>query len=272
MQSHRIISGLTILMMVVLVGVGYLLVAQPQLAAASTANDSLTTVNGQIASSQATIAQLKIQEKKLPSLKAQVAKLRHSIPVDADISAYIDALNALAGSTGVSISGIKIDPAMAYIPPTPPVGAVAPAPAAGGSTPSPTPGASTAPVAPATPTAWTPTTDPLISAANFVAIPVTITTDGEWPATQAFISGLQSGSRLFLVTGITTSIASAATGTAGITAVIAGYVYVLLDPKGAALDKQDVPATPTPTATATSTATPNPSGSSTPTPTTSPTP
>jgi hypothetical protein len=273
MQSHRIISGLTILMMLVLVVVGYLLVAQPQLAAANTANDSLTTVNGQIASSQATLAHLKIQQKKLPSLKAQVAKLRLSIPVNADISAYIDALNALAGSTGVSISSIKVDTALPYIPPAAPVGAVAPA-AGGSATPSPTPSASTAPVAPVAPTAWSPTTDPLITAANFVAIPVTVTTSGEWPATQAFIKGLQTGTRLYLVTGITTSVATAATGTGGITAVITGYIYVLLDPKGAALDKHSGTASPTPTPTPTPTVSvsPNPSGSSTPTPTTSPTP
>ena len=175
MQSHRIISGLTILMMVVLVAAGYLLVAQPQLAAASTADQSLTTVNGQIASSQATIAHLKIEKKKLPSLKSQLAKLRQSIPSGAEISAYIDALNALARSTGVAITGIKVDSAVAY---TPPVVLAPVAPAAGAATPSPTPTASAAPAAPVAPTGWAPTTDPLITSANFVAIPVTITTIG----------------------------------------------------------------------------------------------
>jgi len=271
MQSHRIISGLTILMMVVLVVAGYLLVAQPQLAAASTANDTLTTVNGQIASSQATIARLKIEQKKLPSLKAQLAKLRQSIPLQAEISAYIDSLNALAGSTGVAITGIKVENAVAYVPPVV-LAPVTPAAGAGAATPSPTPTASAEPTAPATPTAWAPTTDPLITAANFVAIPVTISTTGEWPATQAFINGLQRGSRLYLVTGIETSVASADTGSGGITAVINGYVYVLLDPKGAALDKKGGSATPTPTPTPTVSTSPNPSGSSTPTPTTSPTP
>ena len=269
MQSHRIISGLTILMMVVLVAAGYLLVAQPQLAAASTANQSLTTVDGQIASSQATIARLKIEEKKLPSLKSQLAKLRNSIPLESEISAYIDALNALADSTGVAITAIKVDSAVAY---TAPVVLAPPAPAAGAATPSPTPTASAAPTAPVAPTAWAPTTDPLITAANFVAIPVNITTTGAWPATQSFINGLQRGSRLYLVTGISTSVASSDTGAGGITAVINGYVYVLLDPKGAALDKQNAPATPTPTPTPTVSVSPNPSGSSTPTPTTSPTP
>jgi len=269
MQSHRIISGLTILMMVVLVAAGYLLVAQPQLAAASTANESLTTVNGQIASSQATIARLKIEQKKLPSLKSQLAKLRHSIPGEADISAYIDALNALASSAGVSITAIKVDNAVAY---TPPVVLAPVAPAAGAATPSPAPSTSAAPTAPVAPTAWAPTTDPLITAANFVAIPVSITTTGAWPATQAFISGLQKGARLYLVTGIQTSVASADTGAGSITAVIQGYVYVLLDPKGTALAEKDGTSSPTPTPTPTVSVSPNPSGSSTPTPTTSPTP
>src|SRR4051794_6487318 len=117
MQSHRILSGLTILVMVVLVAAGYLLVAQPQLSAAGAAGEQLTKVNSQIATTQATIAALRAEQKKLPTLKAQLASLRTSIPNDAQVSAYIDNLNALAGATGVAITGLKVDSAEAYKPP-----------------------------------------------------------------------------------------------------------------------------------------------------------
>jgi Tfp pilus assembly protein PilO len=279
MQSHRLISGATILLMVVLVVAGWFLVAQPQLAAASTANDTLTGVESQIAETQSSIVTLRSQQKDLPKLKEQLAALRTSIPESASASAYIDGLNALASTAGVTLTSISVSDAVAY---TPPVAATTPAATTGSATPTPTPtptaSASTAPVAPVAPTGWTPTSDPTITAANFVAIPVSIGTEGNWDATLAFFQGLQSGTRLFLVAGFQT-------GHSGdnpnlVDATITGYIYVLLDPKAdalAAADKKSAATatptpTPTPTATTTSTATPNPSGSSTPTPTTSPTP
>jgi hypothetical protein len=267
MQTHRILSGLTVLLMIVLVAAGYLLVAQPQLAAASAATDQLTTVNAQIANTQATISKLKTEQKKLPELKGQLAGLRQSIPNDAQVSSYINSLNDLAGSTGVSIQGLKVDSAQAYTLPVAPVVAAAPAPSA-----SPSPSASAAPVtvtAPAAPVVWAPTTDPSITAANFVAIPVSVTTEGAWSATLAFIKGLQTGARLFLVTGIDTSVNAANPN--AISASISGLIYVIIDTKGASIDVS-VTGTATASPAPTATVTPNPSGSSTPTPTTSPTP
>jgi len=260
-QSHRILSGLTILIMVALVAAGWLLVAQPQLAAASTANDQLTSVNTQVAATQVVINQLKAEQAKLPELKTQLAALRGSIPTDADLSRYIDTLNALAGSSGVTLTSIKVSPATAY---TSPVPAVA-VPAAT-ATPAPTAAASAAPAAPA---AGTPTTDITITASNFVSIPISLSTAGPQDATLAFIKGLQTGTRLFLVSGITTSLIS---GGSGINATITGYAYVLLDPSAASATTTSSGVTASPTATATPTATPNPSGSATPTPTQSPTP
>jgi hypothetical protein len=95
-----------------------------------------------------------------------------------------------------------------------------------------------------------------------VAIPVSITSLGDWNATLAFFHGLQSGTRLFLISGFNTATDS----TGVITATTTGYIYALLDPKADALRAVYDKAHPTPTVT------PNPSGSSTPTPTTSPTP
>ena len=270
MQTHRIISGLTILVMIVLVAAGYLLVAQPQLAAANTANAQLVDAQSQISTSQAALAALKNEQKKLPALKKQLKALELSIPSNIDGSAYIRGLNDLASSAGVTITAIKVEDPSAYSSP------VAAVPAAS-TTPSPSPSASASPSAAATaPVAagWTPPTDALVTASNFVDIPVTITITGTWDQSLGFIKGLQTGKRLFLVTGIVTKQADDGSG---LTTSISGFIYALIDPKAAAAEAAAekaalATATPTPTPTPTLSTSPNPSGSSTPTPTTSPTP
>ncbi len=273
MQQHRILSGLTILLMVVLVAVGWFLVAQPQLASASAANTQLAGVQSQVTATQASLVQLKGQQKELPTLRAQLAKLRLSLPETADSSAYITGINALAANAGVTISTLKLSAAVLYAPPAAPAAAAT----GGAATPSPTPSATAAaPSVPTTvPAGWTPTTNGLITSGNFIAIPVEIDTTGSWSATLAFLKGLQSGPRLFLVETLST--AQAADNSDSVLASIGGYIYVLLDPKADALDKANSStstpsATPTPTPTPTVSTSPNPSGSSTPTPTTSPTP
>jgi Tfp pilus assembly protein PilO len=276
MQTHRIISGLTIFVMVVLIAAGYFLVAQPQLAAASTANSQLVDAQSQITSAQAALVSLKNEQTKLPALKKQLQALQLSIPSDIEGSAYIRGLNDLASTAGVTITGISVSDPQAYVSPI-----VAAAPAATGTAaPTASPSASASPSPAATTPAvsgWTPTTDALITGSNFVDIPVTVTISGAFDASLNFIKGLQTGTRLFLVTGITTKQADDGSGT--VTTEVTGYIYALIDPKAAAAEAAAEKAasasptpTPTPTATATSTATPNPSGSSTPTPTTSPTP
>jgi Tfp pilus assembly protein PilO len=267
MQTHRLISGVTVLLMVVLVAAGWFLVAQPQLASASTANQSLAGVQAQSAATQATITHLVAEQKNLPALKKELAALRRSIPGGAESSAYIDGLIALAAAAGVTITEITLDDPVAYSSPVPAASTTAPAKGASAS-PSPTPSAK--PTAAPAPTGWTPPSDPRITAGNFVAIPVSVTTVGDWSTTLTFIHGLQTGQRLFLVTGITTDVE----GDGTLKAVIKGYIYVLLDPASAKIDtsKAEAALTPTPTPTPTVSTSPNPSGSSTPTPTTSPTP
>jgi len=267
MQTHRILSALTVFLMVVLVAAGWFLVAQPQLAAASTANTTLADVQSQSVATQATIKQLISQQKDLPKLTKDLAALRLSIPAGADSSEYINGLDALAAASGVTITELTLNDPVVYSSPAP----AAPAPTTGahpGATPSPTPSptATTAPVK----AGWTPPTDPRITGANFIAIPVSVTTTGDWSTTLTFLKGLQTGQRLFLITGITTELDQSGV----LKATAKGYIYVLVDPASAKIDtsKAESALTPTPTATATSTATPNPSGSSTPTPTTSPTP
>ena len=271
MQNHRILSGLTILVMVVLIAAGWFLVAQPQLAAASTANTQLTDAQSKVAATEAAIAQLKSEQKNIPSLKKALAKLKLSIPSDVKSSDYVRGLNDLAAATGVTITGITVDNPKPYTPPVDPNATPAKTP---GSTASPSPApSSSASAAPAVPTqlSWTPVTDPSITSSNFVLIPVTVSTAGDWPTSLAFIKGLQTGTRLFLVTGL--SFSHDAVHPTVLDTTITGYIYAIIDPNApAGSDASDDDATPTPTPTPTVSTSPNPSGSSTPTPTTSPTP
>ncbi|MEO6116718.1 MAG: hypothetical protein ABIP33_10060, partial [Pseudolysinimonas sp.] len=129
--------------MVVLVAAGWFLVAQPQLAAAATANESLAGVQSQSAATQATITRLIGEQKQLPALTKDLAALRLSIPAEANSSAYIDGLDALAAASGVTITELKLDDPVLY---TSPVAPVAAAPAKGATpSPTPTPTATTAP-------------------------------------------------------------------------------------------------------------------------------
>ena len=241
MQSHRILSGLTVFLMVVLVAAGWFLVAQPQLAAADTANTTLAGVRSQTAATQATITRLMGEQKELPGLTKDLAALRLSIPAGADSSAYINGLDALAAASGVTITELKLDDPVVYSSPAP---AVAVAPAAGATpspTPTPTPTATKAPVA----TGWTPPTDSRITGTNFIAIPVAVTTSGDWPTTLAFLKGLQSGQRLFLITGISTELDTSG----ALKATAKGYIYVLLDPASAKIDTAAAGASASPTPT-----------------------
>lgn len=267
MQSHRIISGLTIFVMVALVAVGYFLVAQPQLAAASTASAQLVDAQSQISTTQAALISLKEEQKKLPALKAQLKALQLSIPSDIDGSSYIRGLNELASTAGVTITSIVVTDPQAYIAPVSAAPVVTPS-----ASPSPSATPSPAATTPAV-TGWTPTTNALITGTNFVDIPVTVTVTGSFDTSLGFINGLQTGTRLFLVTGITTKQADVG---AGVTTTVTGYIYALIDPKTAAAqataEKAAAAATATPTPTATPTVTTSPSGTATPTPTQSPTP
>ncbi|RNE59223.1 hypothetical protein EEJ31_10675 [Cryobacterium tepidiphilum] len=89
----------------------------------------------------------------------------------------------------------------------------------------------------------------LVTGDNFVAIPVSVTVHGDYGHVLDFIEGLQTGTRLVLVTGFNTTGEPSAGSRGGestggvVTASISAYVYVLLDPAAAS------PAPGTPAAT-----------------------
>jgi Tfp pilus assembly protein PilO len=215
MQQHRIISLASILVMLLIPVIGWFLVAQPQLAAAATADQQRVAMEAQIAASSAIVAQLKKDSENLPELNDDLDELRTSIPAGVDPSGYIDGLDALARLSHVSITTLTVSDPTAY---TAAIDASAPVP---------TEGEDGEPVeaAPADSDSNPAiVTSPLVDSSNFVAIPVTIEIAGEWAAVLDFVEGLQTSDRLFLVTTLDT-----AHGSDGVTftATIGGFIWAI---------------------------------------------
>jgi len=250
--------------MVVVVALGLLFGIQPQLTAAVTADQQRQTVAADNATKLAQLHKLESDFKQLPVLKESLKQLAESVPSHPDLAAMISNLDALAAGTGTTIESIAVKDAQPYAPP-----AVTPAPASGtpGSTATPTstpaPTSTAAPTAtPAKPQAPAPVTNSQVTAANFVAIPVTISVNGTYGQALNFVDGLQHGKRLFLVTTFASTksaeaAAPAPAPTSGSTSgsssgsssaptqaaaapswTVGGYVYVVLDSTKKAVPSQ----------------------------------
>jgi Tfp pilus assembly protein PilO len=208
--------------MVVLVAGGWFLGIQPQLTAAAAADQSRVTTDATNATDQSLLAALKKDYSDLAPLKTRLATLEQSVPSKANMSSFVSELNSLAGANAITVNTITVADATPYTPPVAP----APAPSSSASpSPSPSPSATaTAPVAPTGPVAPPQVTNPSITAANFVAIPVTLSISGTYSKVLEFVSGLQSGPRLFLVNALSTD-----TKNGSVDATVGGLVYVLLD-------------------------------------------
>ena len=228
MDRNRLwIIGAGLAMVAVMV-MGWFLGIQPQLSSATTASDNLATTQTQNAASSASIAKLKSDFEGITKLTQDVATLRESVPSSAQISAFVTELDSLAGIHQVEVKSIAISDAKAYTPPVivaaVPAGGTSPSPS-----PTPTPSPTATPVsAPAAPAAPVLVTNPKITAANFVAIPVQLAIKGPYSNVLDFVRGLQTGPRLFLVTTITTKPPADKAAAGSVDATVGGLVYVLL--------------------------------------------
>jgi Tfp pilus assembly protein PilO len=228
MDRNRLWTIGAALSMVVVVVMGWFLGIQPQLGSATTASDNLATAQTQNAASSASIAKLKSDFGGIAKLNQDVAALRESVPASAQISAFVTELDSLAGEHQVEVKSITVSDAKSYTPPV----VVAAAPVVGNSatpSPTPTPAATNVPVsAPAAPTAPALVTDPKITAANFIAIPVQLSLKGPYSKVLEFVKGLQTGPRLFLVITMSTKPPADKTAAGSVDATVGGLVYVLL--------------------------------------------
>ena len=204
MDKNRLWLIGSALMIVVVVALGWVVGIQPQVAAISSASDQRVSVEQTNAGHRASLAKLKEDFKGIDGLNQELAALNKSVPSGTNAPDYVDQLDALASANQVALKGLTIADAEAYTP-VALVAPVAPVPETGAPAPSPAPTATPAPIAaPGSP----PVTNPGITATNFASLSVQITVSGTYSNVLKFVNGLQTGPRLFLVTGLTTTAAT----------------------------------------------------------------
>lgn len=281
--DNRIWTIITVIVSAAIVAGGWFLGVQPQLAAMVTAQEQTADADAQNQALQAEIAALQTAQASLPELRAEATELQLAVPDEMDSSAFITSLNALADSTGTVVTSIEVSAAQAY---AVPVDASASSSSDGAAADGAASDSATSAPAPA-PTATTdedgriggaplPTTNGLITPANFVVIPVSVTVTGGYGNSLDFVDGLRTGERLILVHGVTITRLEDGDGNSFET-VISALVYALPGSALPALESGDADAdaaggsgadaTPAPT----DSATPAPGDSATPEPSDTPT-
>jgi Tfp pilus assembly protein PilO len=177
-----------------LIGAGTLVVAlllwvalvSPQNSKLSSLQTQQTQLQSQQAGLQAKLSSLKTEQQKLSTSCADLQKITTQIPsvqtptdVDAEESSFESQFNALAASTGVALSQFSG-------------------------------------FAPATTTATTPTaTTPSGSTAGVVAVPTNLAVTGTYSQMLAFVNGLDTFPRLFVIQKFVVSFGATASGSTG---------------------------------------------------------
>ncbi|WP_152970121.1 hypothetical protein [Frigoribacterium sp. RIT-PI-h] len=208
MDRNRMFLIAAALTGVVVSVLGFLVGVQPQLSATTAAGEQQANVEAQNAALRESLTQLEEDNAELPTLKSDLGTLTTSVPSQAALSSFLTELDQLADASGTTITGFTSSDAVSYEPVGSDAAAAATAPPEASAAP-PAAGAPAAPAAPALPTAPELVTDPLVTAANFSSIPLTVSIQGSYAQARDFLGKLQGGSRLFLVT------AFASTGSSG---------------------------------------------------------
>lgn len=225
MDKNRIWTIGSVLLIVAVLGLGFLLGVQPQLAAIATANTERAAVEATNAAAEAKLAALKKQFEGIDELKAELATLVESVPTGANAPELVDQLDALAKGIGVTLTSITVADAQPY---TPVEAVAAPAPE-----PAPESGEASADAVvvvpePVAPPGAPPLTNPLVTPGNVAVLQVQVSVKGSYAQVLDYVNGLQSGKRLFLVTALSTTASSENNGV--VEATIGGLVYAALTP------------------------------------------
>jgi Tfp pilus assembly protein PilO len=249
MERNRIWMFGAVLVVGVALVLGWLLGISPQLEGLQAARTERLAVEAQNVVYDSQLDALKNDFEDIDGVQGKLAELRTSVPTGAQLPEFVAEVDALAAQNGLSLSGMTVADAEPYEPlaTVVPVDAAVADPAA--TDPAATDAAATddaassVPVAPAAPEAVmaVPTvTTELITAANFVTVPVTITLVGGYDQVLDFLDGLRRGERLVSVSAVSTVAVEAGTidalvtpdasDTPGVTASISALIFVLRDP------------------------------------------
>lgn len=229
MDKNRIWTIGSVLLIVAVLGLGFLLGVQPQLSAVATANTERAAVDATNAAAEVKLAALKEQFEGIDELKAELAPLVESVPTGANAPELVDQLDALGKSVGVTLTAITVADAQPYTP----VEAAAPAPVPEADATTEPASADTAAVVPApvpvSPAAGAPPlANPLVTPGNVAVLQVQVSVKGSYAQVLDYVNGLQSGKRLFLVTTLNTTALSENDGI--VDATVGGLVYAALTP------------------------------------------
>jgi Tfp pilus assembly protein PilO len=245
MDSNRIKMLAAVLTGVVVLVLGFLVGVEPQLSAASTASAQQDSVEQQNDTLRSGLASLETANSELSTLKGDLATLQSSVPSQASLSTFLTELDGLASASGTTITAFTSADAAAYAPVAPVADATTTDAGSSDETETASPSDLTTPVVPTAPQL---VTDPQITTTNFSSIPITVSISGSYAQALDFLSRLQGGSRLFLVTTFA-SAGSSESGDTGSTPdqwTVGGLVYVLQD--AAATQAEQAAETPTTTA------------------------
>jgi Tfp pilus assembly protein PilO len=226
MDKNKIWILASAIVMVGILALGWFVGVDPQLKARASTEEQRISVEAQNTATELAIAKLKADFEGIDELQTELAGLRTSIPADGSLPTFLSQLDTLASESGTKVTSLEVAEAIEYTPPAtsvvvPPVedeeGATADSGAAD------TDPAVTAPEVPETPTV---TTDPRITAENFVVIPITVAVLGDRDGARSFVDKLQHGPRLFMATQIT--ISPDEENPMLEVATVTGYIYTLL--------------------------------------------
>lgn len=225
MEKNRIWVIVSVLAIAAVLGLGFLLGVQPQLAAIGVANEERAAVETTNQLAEAKLAALRKDFEEIDGLKADLATLVKSVPTSAHAPELVDQLDALAKQVGVALTAIAVSDAQPYTPVAEVPVETAPVAGAGDSD---TAVADAGAAVTAPPVGAPPVVNALITPGNFAVLPVQVTIKGSYAQVLDYVNGLQTGERLFLVTGLSTTAASENEGV--VEATIGGFVYAVLTP------------------------------------------
>ncbi|QTE28009.1 hypothetical protein [Pengzhenrongella sicca] len=227
--------GGAVFVALVIFAAAWLLAISPNLAAASDSRAQAETTRQSNVALESAITALKVQFDQLPELKAELTKLQEEIPTGAALAALVRDLSDTAAANEVAITALSPSAAVSVVAPVV-AEPVAPTEAASTDTSAETATTTEAPVPAAI--------------EGLVAIPLSITVQGSYANTLAFLDDVQQASaRLFLVGGLGARALEAAAAGGGRPEVqagdqeiiITGFAYVLTNPTAAPIAENTSP-------------------------------
>lgn len=187
MTGNRVwMLGVT-LAAIVIVALGWFFAISPAIAQADLANSQAQNADAQNAAQRIALVRLKNQYDNLPKLRAELDKLQVAVPETSKLDDFLDQLQLLAQSAGVSITGFTAAEATLY---------------GGGEAAAATPATPAPPADGADASKATPKPDAGITD-RLYTIPISVTVTGTPAQVMAFTDAAQKGGRFFLVTGDT---------------------------------------------------------------------